>query len=226
MRPRTPQTRSRGTRGALWRCVATFSLFLIQIAQIGLNAALQLEVIFHARRHDDPQSPALALEQAVEHRRAEVDAVAMCGKRSLGRAFHWRSASSTDLAKPRNSSSGVVWALPTTKRPELVDEERVGHGAAGIHGQDILAGLHESSLSTPRIARRWRFVDRENSERAETGACQNSRLVACSRRVGRDCRNKQGRIERTRLIFGKFALSLRAAMARGVSRDATGPASP
>src|SRR3954449_12480165 len=39
------------------------------------------------------------------------------GKLSAGELSHWPRASSADSMKPTDSSSGVVWALPTTNAP-------------------------------------------------------------------------------------------------------------
>jgi hypothetical protein len=46
----------------------------VRVAEIRLNRSLELEVVLEAAGDDAADPPALALEQAVEHRGARVDA--------------------------------------------------------------------------------------------------------------------------------------------------------
>jgi hypothetical protein len=115
---------------------------LVGVAEIGLNSTFELEVVFHACRNNDSQPPALPLEQTVEHGGSGIDAGGYLGK---------------EIARPRVPLTkrvfdgfGEATRLVVRRRLRLahdksacfIDKERVGHGAAGIHGHDVLTGLH------------------------------------------------------------------------------------
>ena len=111
---------------------------LIGIAEIGLNAALELEVIFHARRHDDAEPAALALQQTVEHRSAGIDAGRhfrkhrFRGLAPLRQRILYRAAEADRFIGRRRLR------FANDKAPRIVDEKRIRHGATGIHGHDVL----------------------------------------------------------------------------------------
>ncbi len=111
---------------------------LIGIAKIGLDAALELEVIFHAGRHDDAEAAALALEKAVEHRRAGIDAGRHFRKHRFRGLAPLRQCVLHRAAEADRFIGGRRLRLADHEASRVVDEERIRHGAAGIHGHDEL----------------------------------------------------------------------------------------
>lgn len=79
-------------------------------AEVGLDPALQAQVVLETARDDAADAPALALEQPVEHRRAGVDPRDDAGERRLG----------IGLPVPQRVTRGLPllrWAVPK-RRPQ------------------------------------------------------------------------------------------------------------
>ena len=115
-------------------------------AEVGLDPALEPQVVLVARVDDAPDPQALALQQAVEHRRSRVDARddrRESPRSGCGAPLAERVARGGD--EPDRLVLGRRLRLADDERAVLVDDERVGHRAARVdrehprHSQPVLA---------------------------------------------------------------------------------------
>ncbi len=111
---------------------------LIGIAEIGLDATLELKIVFLAGSHDDAKPTAFALQEAVQHRGAGINAgrdPREYGIRGLAplRERVLDGAAETDGFIGRRRLS-----LADDEPAGVIDKKCICHGAAGIHGHDVL----------------------------------------------------------------------------------------
>ena len=105
-------------------------------AEIGLDAALEAQVVLVAGVDDAADPQALACQQPVEHRGPRVDAGDDGGKALLGRGVPLPER----VARGRHEADRLVLrrglGLADDERAVLVDDEGVGHRAARVDRQD------------------------------------------------------------------------------------------
>ena len=129
----------------------------VRVAEVGLDPALDLQVVLLPGGDDRADLEALAREQPVEHRGAAVDARGDRAERLLRRRIPLLQGVAGRLHEADRLVVGRRLRLADHERSRLVDDERVGHRPAGVDREDsgpAAASIERESIrATPPASR-------------------------------------------------------------------------
>ena len=118
----------------------------VGVAEVGLDRTLDSQVVLLPGADDETDPAALPRQQAVEHRRAGEDAGGDVREGSLGRRAPLLERVLRRAHEARRLVLGSGLRLADHELARGVDDERVGHRAAGVDRQHAWVALAHSLL--------------------------------------------------------------------------------